>query len=162
MAGLKVRLEEYMGDYLEINYRETNSKTYSKILIDAIRDIHFQIMNNKKSTEKERKDCIPDYYKKTETGERGFCDWKINRKGMALLVLYLKNMYEDDEAARSLGIENHKYFIENLAKEEELEEKIETYTKEAKQEIQWCFNYVSDILAEMVLYRIKRVDAHWV
>ena len=44
-----------MGDYLEINYRETNSKTYSKILIDAIRDIHFQIMNNEKSTEKETK-----------------------------------------------------------------------------------------------------------
>ena len=36
MAGFKVKLEEYMGDYLEINHRETNSKTYSKILIDAI------------------------------------------------------------------------------------------------------------------------------
>ena len=81
---------------------------------------------------------------------------------MALLVLYLKNMYEDDKAARSLGIENHKYFIENLAKEEELEEKIKEYTEDARKEIQWCFNYVSDILAEMVLYRIKRVDAHWV
>ena len=151
-----------MGDYLEINYRETNSKTYSKILIDAIRDIDFRIMNNKNSTEKERKYFILDYYEKTETGELGFGDWKINKKGMALLVLYLKNMYENDDAARSLGMENHKYFIENLAKEEELEEKIEAYTKEAKQEIQWCFNYVSNILAEMVLYRIKRVDAHWI
>ena len=151
-----------MGSYLKINNRETNSKTLSGILIDAIRDIDSQIMNNENSTEKERKYFIPEYYKKTETEEFGCGDWTINKKGMALLVLYLKNMYEDDDAARSLGIENHKYFIENLAKEEELEDKIEAYTKEAKQEIQWCFNYISDILAEMVLHRIKRVDAHWV
>lgn len=151
-----------MGSYLKINNRETNSKTLSGILINAIRDVDSQIMNNENSTEKERKYFIPDYYEKTETGEFGFGDWTINKKGMALLILYLKNMYEDDEAARSLGIENHKYFLENLAKEEELEEKIEKFTKDAKKKIRWCFYYASNILAEMVLYEIKRVDAHWV
>ena len=35
-----------MGSYLEINNRETNSKTLSGILVDAIRDIDSQIMNN--------------------------------------------------------------------------------------------------------------------
>ena len=39
---------------------------------------------------------------------------------------------------------------------------IEEITKDAKKEIQWCFYYVTDILVEMVLYGIKRVDAHWV
>ena len=105
-----------MGSYLKINNRETNSKALAGILIDAIRDIDSHIMNNENSTEKERKYFIPEYYKKTETGEFGCGDWTINKKGMALLVLYLKNMYEDDEASRSLGIENHKYFLENLAK----------------------------------------------
>ena len=151
-----------MGSYLKINNKETNSKTLSGILIDAIRDIDSQIMNNENSTEKERKYFIPEYYKKTETEEFGCGDWTINKKGMALLVLYLKNMYEDDETARSLGIESHKYFLENLVKKEEIEENIEELTKDAKKEIQWCFYYVTDILVEMVLYGIKRVDAHWV
>ena len=151
-----------MGSYLEINNRETNSKALSGILIDAIRDIDSQIMNNENSTEKERKYFIPEYYKKTETGEFGCGDWTINKKGMALLVLYLKNMYEDDEASRSLGIENHKYFLENLAKEEEIEEKIEEFSASAKSSIQWCFYYATDILTDMLLYGIKRVDAYWV
>ena len=151
-----------MGSYLKINNRETNSKTLSGILIDAIRDIDSQIMNNENSTEKERKYFIPEYYKKTEIGEFGCGDWTINKKGMALLVLYLKNMYEDDEASRSLGIENHKYFLENLAKEEEIEEKIEEFSASAKSSIQWCFHYATDILTDMLLYGIKRVDAYWV
>ena len=151
-----------MGSYLKINNRETNSKALSGILIDAIRDIDSQIMNNENSTEKERKYFIPEYYKKTETGEFGWGDWTINKKGMALLVLYLKNMYEDDEASRSLGIENHKYFLENLAKEEEIEEKIEEFSASAKSSIQWCFHYATDILTDMLLYGIKRVDAYWV
>ena len=151
-----------MGSYLKINNRETNSKALSGILIDAIRDIDSQIMNNENSTEKERKYFIPEYYKKTETEEFGCGDWTINKKGMALLVLYLKNMYEDDEASRSLGIENHKYFLENLAKEEEIEEKIEEFSASAKSSIQWCFHYATDILTDMLLYGIKRVDAYWV
>ena len=151
-----------MGSYLEINNRETNSKMLSGILIDAIRDIDSQIMNDENSTEKERKYFIPEYYKKTETEEFGCGNWTINKKGMALLVLYLKNMYEDDEAPRSLGIENHKYFLENLVKEEEIEEKIEEFSASAKSSIQWCFHYATDILVEMVLYGIKRVDAHWI
>lgn len=151
-----------MGSYLEINNRETNSKTLSGILVDAIRDIDSQIMNNENSTEKERKYFVPEYYKKTGTEEFGCGDWTINKKGMALLVLYLKNMYEDDDAARSLGIENHKYFLENLAKEEEMEEKIAQFTEDAKGSIQWCFHYATDILTDMLLYGIKRVNAHWI
>ena len=91
---------EIMGSYLEINNRETNSKALSGILIDAIRDIDSEIMNNENSTDKERKYFIPEYYKKTENEEFGCGDWTINKKGMALLVSYLKNMCEDDEAAR--------------------------------------------------------------
>ena len=151
-----------MGSYLKINNREINSKTLSRILINAMRDIDSQIMNNENSTKKERKYFIPEYYKKTEIEEFGCGDWTINKKGMSLLVLYLKNMYEDDDVARSLGIENNKYFLENLVKEEEIEEKIEEFTKDVKKEIQWCFYYVTDILVEMVLYGIKRVDAHWI
>ena len=151
-----------MGSYLKINNRETNSKTLSGILIDAIRDIDSQIMNNENSTEKERKYFIPEYYKKTETEQFGCGDWTINKKGMALLVQYLKNMYKDDNIARTIGIEEHEYFLENLVKEDEIEEKIAEFTKDAKKEIQWCFYYVTDILVEMVLYEIRRVDVHWV
>ena len=86
-----------MGSYLKINNRETNSKTLSGIIIDAIRDIDSQIMNNENSTEKERKYFIPEYYKKTETEEFGCGDWTINKKGMALLVQYLKNMFPETQ-----------------------------------------------------------------
>lgn len=151
-----------MGSYLEINNRETNSKTLSGILIDAIRDIDSQIMNNENSTDKEKKYFIPEYYKKTENEEFGCGDWTINKKGMALLVMYLKNMYEDNDVARSIGIENHEYFLEHLVKEDEREEKIAEFAEDAKKSIQWCFRYATDILTEMILYGIKRVGAHWV
>lgn len=151
-----------MGSYLEINNRETNSKTLSGILIDAIRDIDSQIMNNENSTDKEKKYFIPEYYKKTENEEFGCGNWTINKKGMALLVRYLKNMYEDNDVARSIGIENHEYFLEHLVKEDEREEKIAEFAEDEKKNILWCFDYVTDILTEMLLYGIKRVDAHWV
>ena len=151
-----------MGSYLKINNRETNSKTLSGILIDAIRDIDSQIMNNENSTEKERKYFIPEYYKKTETEEFGCGDWTINKKGMALLVQYLKNMYKDDNIARTIGIEEHEYFLENLVKEDEIEEKIAEFTEDVKEDILWCFDYTIDILTDMLLYGIKRVDARWV
>ena len=151
-----------MGSYLEINNRETNSKTFSGILIDAIRDIDSQIMKNKYSTDKERKYFIPEYYKKTENEEFGCGDWTINKKGMALLIRYLKNMYENEEVSRSIGIEEHRYFFEHIVKEEELEEKIIEFAEEAKEDIQWCLYYATDILTEMLLHGIKRVSAHWV
>lgn len=151
-----------MGSYLEINNRETNSKTLSGILIDAIRDIDSQIMNNENSTDKEKKYFIPEYYKKTEKEEFGCGDWTINKKGMALLVMYLKNMCEDNNAARSIGIENHEYYLEHLVNENEKEEKIAEFAEDAKKSIQWCFRYTTDILIEMILYGIKRVNAYWV
>lgn len=151
-----------MGSYLKINNRETNSKTFSKILIDAIVNIDYQIMNNKNSTNKERKYFVPEYYKKIKDKEVGCGNWVINKKGMALLVQHLKNMYEDDEIIRLWCIEEHKYFLEHLVKEDEKEERIAKFTENAKEEIQWCFNYATDILTEMLLYGIKRVDAHWV
>lgn len=151
-----------MGSYLEINNRETNSKTLSGILIDAIRNIDSQIMSNENSTDKEKKYFIPEYYKKTETEEFGCGDWTINKKGMALLVLYLKNMYEDDNVARSIGIEEHRYFLECLVKEDEIEEKIAEFTENTKKNILWCFVYAIDVLTDMLLYGIKRVDARWV
>lgn len=153
---------EIMGSYLEINNRETNSKALSGILIDAIRDIDSEIMNNENSTDKERKYFIPEYYKKTENEEFGCGDWTINKKGMALLVSYLKNMCEDDKAARSISIEEHEYFLKHLVKENEREEKIAEFAEEARDDIQWCFYYATDILTEMVLYGIKRVGARWV
>ena len=121
-----------MGSYLEINKRETNSKTLSGILIDSIRIIDSQIMNDDNSTDKERRYFVPDYYRKTENGEIGCGDWSISKKGMALLVQYLKNMYEDDEVARSIGIENHEYYLEKLANDDEREDKIAEFALREK------------------------------
>lgn len=151
-----------MGSYLEINNRETNSKALSGILINAIRDIDSQIMNNEHSTDKERKYFIPEYYEMIEHEEFGCGDWIINKKGMVLLVQYLKNMYKDDYIARSIGIKNHEHYLEHIVKEDKREEKIAEFTEDAKNDILRCFDYVTDILTEMLLYGMKRVGAHWV
>lgn len=151
-----------MGSYLEINNRETNSKTLSSILVSAIRDIDSHIMSNENSTEKEKRYFVPEYYKKPDTGDFGCSDWTINKKGMALLVLYLKYMCEDEDIARQIGIEDHEYFLENVADESEMEERIAEFTESAKQSTHCCFVYATDVLTDMVLHRMKKVTAHWV
>lgn len=44
-----------MGYYLEMNHRETNSKIYSTILVEAIRYLDSVIMNCVQSTRKREK-----------------------------------------------------------------------------------------------------------
>lgn len=152
-----------MGSYLEINNRETNCKAWSEILIGAIRNIDSRIKSNENSTEKEKKYFIPEYYKTTDDeGTFGCGDWRINKKGMALVVLYLKEMYEDDENIRKMAIEENKYSLERIENPGELNEIIEKYAKETKEDILWCFNYAVDILTDMLLTGMKRVNAHWV
>lgn len=154
-----------MGSYLEINNRETNSTTWSKILIEVIRDIDSGIKKNTNSTEKEKKYFIPRYYKVTDAKTKkllGCGDWKINKKGMALVVSYLKNMYEDEEIARRMAIEEYKCNLEELDSEDELNKKIEQYTQKVKEDILWCYNYAVDVLTDMVLTGMKRVKVHWV
>lgn len=152
-----------MGSYLEINNRETNCKTWSGILINAIREVDLRIKSNENSTEKEKKYFIPEYYKTTDDkGTFGCGDWTINKKGMALVVLYLKDMYEDDEIIREIAIEDNKYSLEKIDNPDELKERIEKYEKETKDDILWCFNYAVDVLTDMLLTGMKRVNAHWV
>lgn len=152
-----------MGSYLEIDNRETNSKTWSGILIDAIRDIDTAIMQSEYSSKKDKKCFIPDYYKTDEDGKEFGCgNWIINKRGMAALVSYLRNKYEDDSVIRALAIENHKYYLENVVKEEDKKEKIIEFTKSAKDDMLWCINYTLDILLDMILTKQKCVYAMWV
>lgn len=152
-----------MGNYLEINEQETNSKLYSNILISAIRDIDSKIMKNAESTKKEKAYFVPDYYKQDTDGTKYGCgDWTISRKGMAYLVSYLKDMCEDIEAARFLALEENDCMLEMITDETEKEKKVTELTQEAKEDIQWCYNYAVEVLIDMVIDKIKRVEAHWV
>ncbi len=152
-----------MGDYLEINNRETNSKIRSGILIDAIREVDSRIKLNKNSTEKEKKYFIPEYYKTTDKqGTFGCGNWTINKKGIALVVLYLKDIYEDDEVVCKMAIQNNEYSLEEIENPDELRENVDKYIEETKDDILWCFNYAVDVLTDMLLTGIKRVNAHWV
>lgn len=148
-----------MGYYLEMNHRETNSKTYSTILVEAIRYLDSVIMNCEQSTRKERKYFVPEYYNKDNIG----CgDWIIRKKGIIMLVTYLRHMLEDDSLVREIGVSENEDYISNLTDKKEKEEVIEKFTKEAKEDILWCLLYVIDVLTDMCTYRLKKIKAHWV
>lgn len=152
-----------MGSYLEINGQETNSKLYSTILISAIREVDSKIMKSKESTKKEKNYFVPDYYKQDKTSSHYGCgNWTISRKGMAYLVAYLKDMCEDNEASRFLALEENECMLDMITDETERAEKISELTQEAREDIQWCYNYAVEILVDMTIDKVKRVKALWV
>lgn len=117
---------------MTINNRPVNGKTESGILIDAIRDMDSKIMKNANCTEKEKKFFVPDYYKKTEGEEFGCGNWLIKKKGMALLAKHLKKMCMNEDL-----------------------------TEEDKEDTLWCFYFIVDILADMELKGIKKIEVRF-
>lgn len=142
-----------MGSYLEIDNRETNSKALSSILIEAVRFLDSNVIQNKK-----KKLFKAEYYNENNIGCGKYI---ISLEGMALLVSHFKDMCEDDEIAIKIGVESHEYFLTNLVKEEEMEEKINQFSASAKTDIRWCFDYVLEILIDMIILGNKRTVAIW-
>lgn len=84
------------------------------------------------------------------------------RRGMALLTLYLKELYENDEAICKMAIEDNKYRLEKETDENKLIEIMKQCEDDMKRSVLWCYNYAVDLLADMILAGIKRVTACWV
>lgn len=148
-----------MGSYLEINGKETNSKSLSKVLINVIRELDSKIKSDYRSSEKQRKWFMAEKY---EEGYIGYGDYVINKKGMALLAFRLDAMKNNDELLEEMGVKEHEYYINNLMKDDEVADVIKKYTEEVREEVKWCYNYVTNILIEMELNGIKKVDVCWV
>lgn len=143
-----------MGDYLEFDNKETNSKALSKILIDGIRFLDFNISEYNKD-----KFFKPEYYNENKIG----CgSWVITLKGVSLLIDYLRKTQKDNETARQIATKNNKYYLENMVLEEEYEQKVEEFAKRVKDDIEWCINYLLDILINMIEYDKSYIDAEWV
>lgn len=151
-----------MGSYLEINNRETNSKIYSSILIDAIREVD-SIVRAADGIKKKDKQClVPEYYSEAiDKSLLGCGNWTINRKGMALIVIYLKNLCDNDAAIFNMAVEYNSYPLEKARDENRKAQMLEDYVYDMRKDLLWCYNYCVDILTSMVLSRTKRVDAVW-
>lgn len=148
-----------MGSYLEIDGRATNSKTYTNILIEAIRDIDSRLYNEEFLKKNGKPLLQPEYYSDEDIG----CgDWIIRKKGMALLVKYLKERVDDEEYCERKAFTNHEYFLSSLESEEEKKSYLENFAEDFSKDIKWCYDYTVDILANMVWTKQKSVIAHWV
>lgn len=102
---------------------------------------------------------MPEYYNRNNIG----CgDWIIRKKGVIMLVVYLRHMLEDDSLVHELRVSENEGYICSLADENEKEEIIEKFPKEVKEDILWCLLYVIDILTGMCTCRLKKIKAHWV
>lgn len=146
-----------MGDYLEIDGRETNCKSYSGILIDAIREL------DKRAQEKPYIKEIQKYFIAEEYMEdgTGIGDYRIHRKGMALLVQYLNELKYDKIELQRMAKEKWKYPLTHCT-EEEYDEKLKKFTEDIKRSVEWCETYAIRILVDMVINKRKHVDAEWV
>ena len=146
-----------MGSYLEIDGKETNCKAYSRILIDAIRELDKRAQA-KPYIKEIQKYFIAEEYKEDGTG---IGNYSIRRKGMALLVIYLNELIYDKEEIVEIAKTEHEYALQHCEKEE-YDELLNEFIEMTESEILWCTRYASDILAEMVLQKRKRVEAKWV
>lgn len=151
-----------MGSYLEIDGRETNSKTYSGILIDTIRGLDVSLKTQLPRNKEVNNLFTPEKYEEINGEMLGYSNWTIKMKGIALMVASLNEMLYEEELLVSLAIENNSYFFENLVKEEEREEKLKEKVAEARECIEWCIRYTSNILANMILFDKEEVEAIWV
>ena len=151
-----------MGSYLKIDGRETNSKTYSGILIDTIRGFDISLKTQLPRNKEVNNLFTPERYEERDGEMLGRGNWKIKMKGIALMVASLNEMLYDNELLVSLAIENNSYFFENLVKEEEIEEKLKEKVDDARECIEWCIRYTSNILANMILFDKEEVEAIWI
>jgi len=149
-----------MGSYLQIDGHEINTKTTSGILIDAIRQLDNLIMSNFNSTKKERRYFSPENYAEIAGVISGCGDWRIHRKGIARLVEYFDLLRDNPSHIRELAENEYYTFYKNGSVDPET--KINEIHKQMEQTVNWCFNYLANILAEMVIEGKKYVDAEWV
>lgn len=149
-----------MGSYLQIDGQETNSKTKSGLLIDTIRMIDNSIMSNFNSTEKERRYFLPEEYVQIDGVTCGAGSWKIHRKGIARLVEYFDLLRDNPSYIRELAeTEYHKFYKDSSAASET---RISEIHQDIDQTAHWCFTYLANILAVMVIEGKKYVDAEWI
>ena len=151
-----------MGSYLHIDNVEINSKEFSEIIINAIRDIDDGIMRDKKSTKKERKLFVPEYYKEIDGEKKGCGNWTIKKKGIALLLNYLKIMNGDNVWIRSMVVDNNRKYLEFSPVSDDVKQKsINRFMDDMRDGISKCIMNISSILVDMVLNKRKSVKAYW-
>lgn len=147
-----------MGYYFELDGRETNSKTYSKILVDTIREIDSRLREYENIIDEGL--FVPDY--RNEDGV-GCGEWLIKRRGIAILAGNLKSKSEDEEYIKQLVLEDNSYYFENLFKSDENKERtVESFVKMAVREVIFCANYVMNLLIDMELHNQDFVLGQWV
>lgn len=149
-----------MGSYLKIHGRETNSKTMSSILISAIRHIDSRIKSDVMSSKEERRYFVPDEYLPNEE-HYGTGDWVIHRKGIALLLQYLISASRDTDYIDELVLTQHKYALIR-ATNEERNKLVEEFTNTESFVLNQTILYVAEILSEMVVNKVKHVNACWI
>lgn len=148
-----------MGSYFKIDGRETNSKTMSGFIIDHIRYVDEQILGELRLPDKCRKWLQPEY---RENG-MGCGDWLIHRKGLAIVVKCMWETYEDDVEIRRLTLEDWGEYGQNVSKERgTFDEDLEEMKESTKHTLARCLEYLTGILVNMEINRIKRVRGEWV
>ena len=151
-----------MGSYLHIDNVEINSKKFSEIIINAIRDIDDGIMRDKNSTKKERKLFVPEYYKKIDGEKIGCGSWVMKKRGVALLLNYLKIMNSDNVWIRSMVVDNNRKYLEFSPVSDDVKQKsINRFMDDMRDGISKCIMNISSILVDMVLNKRKSVKAYW-
>lgn len=149
-----------MGSYLQIDGQETNSKTKSRLLINAISLIDNSIMSNFNSTEKERRYFLPEEYVRVDGVTYGSGSWKIHRKGIARLVEHFDVLLDNSSYIRELAEnEYYKFYKDGSV---DFETRISEIHQDIEQTAKWCFTYLANILAVMVIEGKKYVDAEWI
>lgn len=148
-----------MGSYFKIDGREINSKHLSGLIIDHIRSVDEYIVAEEGLSRGFRKFLQPEY--RNENG-MGCGDWYIHRKGLALVIRNMWETYGDDVLVRRLALEywgeyGQKYAKENGNFDEALKEKKE----DTKRSLIWCIEYLTEILTDMVLGKMKYVRGEW-
>lgn len=146
-----------MGSYLEIDNRETNSKSTSGVLIGAIRELDKRIQSKPYMKEMQLYFVAEEYH----ADGTGIGDWKIHRKGMALLVMHLDELKDDRDTLSVMAKEKYKYALEHC-NPEEYDNTLERLTDDVKKTVEWCESYAIKILVDMVLHERTHVDAVWV
>lgn len=147
-----------MGSYFELDGRETNSKTYSKILVDTIREIDSRLREYENIIDERL--FVPDY--RNEDGV-GCGEWLIKRRGIAILAGNLKGKSEDEGYIKQLVLEDNSYYFENIFESDKNKERtVESFVKMAVREVIFCANYVMNLLIDMELHNQDFVLGQWV
>lgn len=150
-----------MSSHLMIGMRELDTKFTSRLVYDYICELERGIRADRRSTAKQQKYFVPEYYELVDGIKLGRGGWAIRKKGLALLAQKTESSLYDNSAIEAFVLDEYECAFKGVS-EEEAKGKMLEFSRYVRIEISEAYTTILSALADMVLSGEKEVYTSWI